>query len=238
MMRCRMCSQRLTRPGRLCRECEHELDRSRAAASVDTLSSAMPLIDATRAVEPASGWSARLRTRPVMLAVAFAVGVAGAATFHLTQPTGGPGGGSSVMLDRDLTRVTPRSTRTVAPAVPPPTSASGGVERAASPPRAEVGRARIEGETPGAGRRRVVQVAESGTPVMLAVTGATVPTASPAAPAPFDRVLALSHAIDACAKESLFDRIACEQHARTRYCAGIESQVPQCGAMSPRDHGK
>jgi len=31
MMHCRMCSQRLPRPGRLCRECEREIDRERAA---------------------------------------------------------------------------------------------------------------------------------------------------------------------------------------------------------------
>ena len=49
MTKCRMCSQRLTRPGKLCRECERELQRARAAAaSVDTLSSAIPVIDAGR----------------------------------------------------------------------------------------------------------------------------------------------------------------------------------------------
>ena len=33
MMKCRLCSQRLTRPGKLCRECEHERARAEEGAT-------------------------------------------------------------------------------------------------------------------------------------------------------------------------------------------------------------
>ena len=87
MTNCRMCSQRLPRPGRLCRECERELDRARAvAASVDTLSPAMPLVDVARlANEPPGGWSAQLRSRPTVVVGAFAVGIAAAIAFYVVD---------------------------------------------------------------------------------------------------------------------------------------------------------
>ena len=66
MTHCRMCSQRLTRPGRLCRECERELDRARATAeSAGNLSSALPLIDAARmATADSAGAFGRFKSRP------------------------------------------------------------------------------------------------------------------------------------------------------------------------------
>ena len=69
MMRCRMCSQRLPRPGKLCRECERELDRARLAAN--TVAGLAPLGPAFAPPtieelpgEGASGARFRLRAPP------------------------------------------------------------------------------------------------------------------------------------------------------------------------------
>ena len=85
-MHCRMCSQRLTHAGKLCRECERELQRARtAAASVDTLASTVPPIDAARmASADSSGWARRIRSRPTVLVAAFSVGIATAGSVPRT----------------------------------------------------------------------------------------------------------------------------------------------------------
>lgn len=117
-MQCRMCSQRLTRPGKLCRECERELDRARAAAaSVDDLSSAVPLIDAGgRTTAESIGWP-QLRSRPTVLVMAFSVGLATAVAVYAVRGSHVADKPASVMIDRDLSHVRPREARP--PALPP-----------------------------------------------------------------------------------------------------------------------
>lgn len=98
MMHCRMCSQRLTRPGKLCRECERELQRARyAGVSMDELLPSAPMIGASRM---AGTWLARLRSPGPVVAAAFAVGVVSAATLHVVRYATAAAASGSVMLER------------------------------------------------------------------------------------------------------------------------------------------
>jgi hypothetical protein len=223
MSKCRMCSQRLTRPGKLCRECERELQRARAAAeSVDTLSSAIPVIDAARVAEPAPlGFAARLRSRPSVLAIAFSVGIASAAVLYFAQdprPAAAPG---SVMLDRDLSGIRARGADPPAARIAPARPRTDAMLATAAEDRGATPRP----QPPGPDRRK---------PVVVTMAA----TASQPAPATYDRVLALAHALDECAQESLFGRIACEHRARMRYCEGAAGRIPQCLQAPPRDAGQ
>jgi len=95
MMHCRMCSQRLPRPGRLCRECEQELELAH---------SARPLAGPVHGAQPdelylagLSSWK-RFPSRPIVVVAAFVVGVsAAAAVYGLRTSTNA---GESVMIDR------------------------------------------------------------------------------------------------------------------------------------------
>jgi hypothetical protein len=82
-MKCRMCSQVLTRPGKLCRECERELERARRADfAVDELAEIVMRSDAGA---PVRGWSTKLRTPRNVIALAFCVGIAGAVSAAFVQ---------------------------------------------------------------------------------------------------------------------------------------------------------
>lgn len=254
-MQCRMCSQRLTRPGKLCRECERELGRARAvAASVDTLSGAVPLIDASRmaGTPPADAWRARLRSRPALLVMAFSIGLATAATAYVVQRTQAASAPASVMLDRDLRNIEPRAfgasttarranfQRIGSPSAAAPESAgnaqpasapesSARHASAARPTRVASGVATATGSTPNA--QIIAANAERSNPVLMPVAAA--------APDGLDRVLALSTALESCAREPLFSRIACEYRARLAYCAGVAGRIAQCGGNDgPVDHGQ
>jgi hypothetical protein len=109
MTKCRMCSQRLTRPGRLCRECERELDRERAA--VDGFAAAVQL-PGSGGVGPEAATLGAPRSRTVALFAAFVIGIGIAASAYVVQGArGAHGGGTSVMIDRDLSAITPREVR-------------------------------------------------------------------------------------------------------------------------------
>ncbi len=106
MTKCRMCSQRLTRPGRLCRECERELDRERAA--VEGFAAVVQL-PGSSGLDAEGSTSGALRSRTVALFAAFVVGVGIAASAYVVQGArSAPGAGTSVMIDRDLSSITPR----------------------------------------------------------------------------------------------------------------------------------
>ena len=241
MTQCRMCSQRLTRPGRLCRECERELDRARAAAqSVGNLSSAVPLIDAARtATADSQGWSGRLQSRPTILMLAFSVGIATAGAFYVVQRSHAAGKPESVMIDRDLSNIRPRDHRIVAPARTDTAS------RAATPVTLRTAAYPSERREPvvatpaTTGSRRDVAASNAAAPPAATASprDAASPE-SPAASAAYDRVLGLASALDACSHESLFARIACEHRARTRYCDGAAGQIPQCAERPPREYGQ
>ena len=84
-MHCRMCSQRLPRPGRLCRECEQELELARLARPQGGLA------QGSRPEEllliGASPWL-RMPSRPVVVVAAFAVGLSAAAAIYATHEIG------------------------------------------------------------------------------------------------------------------------------------------------------
>jgi hypothetical protein len=232
MTHCRMCSQRLPRPGRLCRECERELDRARATAeSAGNLSSALPLIDAARmATADSAGASGRFKSRPTVLVAAFSVGIATAAALYLFQQSHATDPRESVMIDRDLSGIAARTRA---------------YETTRADPSAAVPHTQVA-------PRKTPREAERREPVMMAIasTGARSPAqpdeatplraAAPVAslPAAYDRVLGLADALDACAHESLFDRMVCEHRARTRFCEGAEGQIAQCIQTPQRDYGQ
>ena len=113
MTKCRMCSQRLTRSGRLCRECERELDRERAAA--DGLAAVVELPDSA-GVSPVPARFGAPRTRTVALFAAFAIGTGIAASAYVIHGTrSAHEAGASVMIDRDLSGIKPREVRAPAP---------------------------------------------------------------------------------------------------------------------------
>jgi hypothetical protein len=112
-----MCSQRLTRPGRLCRECERELDRERVAA--DGLAAVIELPDSP-ATDREAAWPAAVRSRPAALITAFVIGIGIAAGLYAAH--GGrttQDAGTSVMIDRDLSGIKPRAARAPAASATP-----------------------------------------------------------------------------------------------------------------------
>lgn len=77
-MKCRMCSRPLTRVGRLCRECEHEVARlQQGAPGLDGVETIIPESRNTEAIPKRP----RLRARNVVL-LAFCAGILGAAALR------------------------------------------------------------------------------------------------------------------------------------------------------------
>ena len=197
-MHCRMCSQRLPRPGRLCRECEQELELARSARPPGGLAQG-PRPDELLLIG-ASPWL-RMPSRPVVVVAAFAVGLSAAAAVYAIHASWGTGGAESVMIDRPA------------------------------------GRARSQQKP---ARESVVSV-EALVPVGAAAPDAHDPpndkiavVSSPSHHS-FDRVLGLADALDNCAREPLFARLACEARARTRYCDGAAASIPQCADSTSRE---
>ncbi len=263
MMQCRMCSQRMTRPGKLCRECERELDRARfAGASVGELGAAVALIDASRMAGTGDGAGrlARLRSRGPVIAFAFTIGLAGAAALHVAQRSSAAVTPGSVMLDRDISRVHARSFMPVsghatgnapvedaraaqagAPALSEPRTPASSADdspRTSSPHR--VTRSIRPTSTAENARRQRNPSGQPLSPVREVPprTTAVTTVASSDAPATYDRVLAYSDALAHCGEKTFFPRIACEQRARIRYCDGAVAQLPRCAEEFPRDHGQ
>lgn len=201
-MHCRMCSQRLPRPGRLCRECEQELDFARSArpgAGLALASQPDPLL-LTEANE-----RVRVPPRPVVVAAAFAVGLSAAAAIYAIHASWSTGKRESVMVDRPV----------------------------------DAGRGRLP---PRPARESVVGIETPAiVPVTASAPGAQEPpngriaVASPPTRRPFDRVLGLADALDTCAREPVFARIACESKARARYCDGAAASIPQCAEAASRE---
>jgi hypothetical protein len=260
-----MCSQRLPRPGKLCRECEREIQRAQAAAaSVDDLSSALPVIDAAgMATADSLDWPGRMRSRPPVVAIALSAGFAIAVGLYVIRGPNVAAPIDSVMIDRDLSSVQPRDMRapaalaTAVSGAPAAQSASAiGVSAAhVAATRAPVANARTVASAPAAAGdatrgadetadrgRNAADVADAArkpaTDTARRPAGAGEPKAPElVATAGHDRVLTLAAALDGCAEESFFARIACEHRARARYCEGAGSRLPECAEPLPREHG-
>lgn len=199
MMHCRMCSQRLPRPGRLCRECEQE--RELAHASRQTVGPVQGTHPDELYLAGLSGWK-RFPSRPIVVVAAFVVGVSAAAAVYGLR--GSSNVGESVMFDRyQAARV----------AHPPTIAAS-----AASVPAAPA----------------LVRVTVVSKGAETAIDPGAESVAQPEHRA-FDRVLGLADALDACAREHYFERLACEVRARARYCEGATATIPQCAQAANRE---
>ena len=81
VMQCRMCSQRLTRPGKLCHECDRELARARSlTASTEGLAAMpLPLDPSAIEIQDSLAWTSRLTSRTALVVGAFVMGSALAA---------------------------------------------------------------------------------------------------------------------------------------------------------------
>lgn len=116
-MKCRMCSRPLTRVGRLCRECEHEVARLRQGA---------PALDGVEMIVPQSRNTERtpkrlrLRARNVVV-LAFCAGILGAAALRFAVDYEHHAPTRSIMLDGAWPR--------------PPAASSREAQRAAVTPR-------------------------------------------------------------------------------------------------------
>ena len=250
MTHCRMCSQRLTRPGRLCRECERELTRARMAG-VPLEPSGAPATDevARMAVTTRDmGGAPRLRGRAPVVVAALAIGAAIAATLHASQRFDAADAPRSVMLERDLSDLRPRAFAPVdAPAARVGRAAASepaarGARLEASAVRAVAGDS-VPNAVPANAKPRVVRIAS----VTANAAAANEPVAQVeppehgAAPAiarapSYDRVLAFSDALARCGEETFFARLVCEERARRRFCNGA-GDLPQCASAPPRDYG-
>lgn len=263
MMQCRMCSQRLTRPGKLCRECGHELEQARLAGlPVDELAAVSP-VDASRmpVAEGGARCFGRLRSRGSVLAAAFTIGVVGATAAHLAQRSNAVTAPGSVMLDRDLSELRPRSFARVS-AHPTANEIAGG-QAVAAVQANDAERSDPRVQTPGGDRARSFaqhRVTLGAQPTSTAEDSrdrrdpserSTPPTRDASAPASaamsdtsseprtgYDRVLAFADALARCGDETFFERIACAGRARARYCDGAAALLPQCASEIPRDHGR
>jgi hypothetical protein len=103
VMKCRMCSQQLTSPGRLCRECERELERARRADLV--AGELAEVVTRSHAANARTGWTTKLRAPRHVIALAFCVGVAAAGSAGVVQHESSRTA-RSVMLDVTATSVT------------------------------------------------------------------------------------------------------------------------------------
>jgi len=231
-MDCRMCSQRLPRPGRLCRECEQELNLARSTAkTVDGLSAPAPDVDERLPMLGAVGWAARL-PRSTAIVAAFAVGITVAVAVYALNGSPGAGPGRSVMIDRDLSAVRARASHR---------SFGGASGDAAAAGSADVA-ARKPARASDAPMAMPIAATVSTAPVVVSVQRSPhderVASAASRAPVAYDRVLGLADALDGCAPESPFARLACEQRARAQYCEGANGRIPQCADPAPREYGQ
>jgi hypothetical protein len=207
-----MCSQRLPRPGRLCRECEQELNLGRSSASTlgGTLS-ADPDADARLGL---LGAGVRL-PRSTIVVSAFVAGVTLAAAVYALNPWPATRPRGSVMIDRDLSAI---------PARAPHRSAAGGAAGGMSGDVAS----RAPARTDDAPVPVPVVATASATDVQSSTRDERAASTASQARVAYDRVLGLANALDGCAPQSPFARLACEQRARARYCEGADGRIPQC----------
>jgi len=228
-----MCSQTLTRPGRLCRECERELSR---ALYVGLSAGEPPLVAALPETLPMAGneWLAHVRAPASVVAIAFAFGVAATVTLQVIEHSEAAVAHDSVMLGshaasvRQVSIVSPGTASANASSEPVPVDASATVDVTSAPvstrpPKRTVGVTRVAAP---------VQTADS-THALL-----NVPAAADSAPAPahVDAGAALDDALARCGEEPFLARPDCEQRARARYCDATNS-LPRC-MPATRDYGQ
>lgn len=233
MKQCRMCSQRLTRPGRLCRECERELSRARF---VGLSAGEPPLVAALPETMPTAGneWLAHVRAPASVVAIAFAFGVAATVTLQVIEHSEAAVAHDSVMLGSHAASVRQVSIVSAGAAWSPPTVETVPVDASAT---VDVTSAPV---SPKPAKRAVVatRVAPSMQTADSTHAMANAPAAADAAPAPahVDPRAALDEALGRCGDEAFLARPDCEQRARARYCDATTS-LPRC-MPATRDYGQ
>jgi hypothetical protein len=211
----------MTRPGRVCRECEQE--RTLARSSSGSPAGFAPVHrspDEALADPGIAVWASQLRARPVLLAGAFVVGIAAAAAVYAINGLRSEARHESVMIDRDLSAVRARHFHRASDPAP---SAVVTVPSGA-------GVTGVKAARPSAGG--------TGDPLPRPRPVEHVASAAERAPATYDRVLGLADALDGCSHESFFARLACEGRARAQYCDGAGGRIPQCAEPAPREYGQ
>src|SRR5690242_17442508 len=229
MKQCRMCSQRLTRSGRLCRECERELSRARF---VGLSAGEPPLIAALPETLPMAGqqWLARIRGPASVVAIAFAFGVAATVTLQVIERSEAAVAHDSVMLGshaasvRQVSIVSAGASSSQATSQTVPIDATVDVSSAPASGRAAKRAVATRVVAP-------MQTADSTHAVVNA------PAAADSTPAPaHDAAAALDDALGRCGEEPFLARPDCEQRARARYCDATTS-LPRC-MPATRDYGQ
>ena len=238
MMQCRMCSQRLPRPGRLCRECDRELERARhAGVSIGEAASAVPSVDGSPIA--VIGW--RVRAPGPIIAAAFSVGVVAAIALHVIDKSEAAVTHGSVMLDTAGARASRRVS--VGEASPLPVSARGEVPASAPAP------APVSAAAPATAPAAAVKMAaplraHASRDAPIAPREVTDVPAHIALAAPAsgdtrgatDVAGSLGDALALCAGEHFIARPACEERARARYCT--DAAAPAQCATPEREHGQ
>ena len=233
MKQCRMCSQRLTRPGRLCRECERELSRARY---VGLSAGEPPLVAALPETLPMAGneWLAHVRAPASVVAIAFAFGVAATVTLQVIEHSEAAVAHDSVMLGsqaasvRQVSIVSPGAASAHVASEPVQVDASATVDVTSAPVSARPA-------------KRAVNTTRAAAPMQTAVSAHAVVNAPVAAdstpvPAHVDAGAALDDALGRCGEEPFLARPDCEQRARARYCDAMSS-LPRC-MPATRDYGQ
>ena len=230
MKHCRLCSQRLTRPGRLCRECECELARARyAGLPIGELAPAVTSADTSRMA--GGEWLRRARAPGSMVAIAFAIGIAATVTLQLVERSEAAVAGASVMLGsqfappREVSIVSPGAAAAQADLQPVPVAAGATVDVRSGPLPAKPAtheKARVASATPIHG---------------ASVEQPATPPASESVAAPArDAGAALGEALARCGDGPFLARPDFEERARARYCEAA-TPLPQCVARE-REYGQ
>ena len=235
MKQCRMCSQRLTRPGRLCRECERELSRARY---VGLSAGEPPLVAALPETLPTAGneWLAHVRAPASVVAIAFAFGVAATVTLQVIEHSEAAVAHDSVMLGshaasvHQVSIVSPGAASAHAASEPVPVDASATVDVTSVPVSAKPAKR-------AAAAMRVASPMQTADSTHALVKAPAVADSAPApAAAHVDAGAALDDALGRCSDEPFLARPDCEQRARARYCDAMSS-LPRC-MPATRDYGQ
>jgi len=217
-MRCRICSEVLSGPGKICPDCKLELDGGRLAtaevwateATVNALTPLVPLIDTSRNASAPSRnlWGTTTQSRVIAIAAACSVAVASAAATYfewrsiafVAPPT----------AERYVS-LAAGATSDELPSAGPALSTT----RAAEPDIGSISAA------PALAQRKIVGSGHLAVGKHVAAEPRAIATATGERPT-------LANALASCKPESVFARFVCEQLVRIRYCKGKMGQVPEC----------
>lgn len=217
-MRCRICSEVLSGPGRICPDCKLELDGGRLAAAevwatepaVNALTPSVPLIGTLRnASAPARNlWGTTPQSRAIAIAAACSVAVAGAAAAYFEWRSiafvAPPAAEHYVSLAAD-------ATSDKLPSAEPALSTT----RAAEPD--------TEGRSAALtlALRKAVESGHLAVGKRVAAEPKSIATATGARST-------LADALASCKPKFVLSRFVCEQLVRIRYCKDRMGQVPEC----------